>query len=170
MTSVTFNIDWNNQYCRTCAAIPGSDPNPTGTKHHSHPREPAHPAGTHQLCCDTTSVPSRPFSVPSEHFGIHPFNALFLLPDLLAIRSAIRISAELIMNSRGTQSSPLCWESVVWKMDIPSLSETQTSILKCNYPETLTREFKPARCTYLPHIHKHIFSLGLTISYPDFFD
>lgn len=101
------------------------------------PWEPAHPAGTHQLCCDTTSVPSRPFSVPSEHFGIHPFNALFLLPDLLAIRSAIRISAELIMNSRGTQSSPLCWESVLWKMDIPSLSETQTSILKCNYPETL---------------------------------
>lgn len=69
--------------------------------------------------------------------GIHPSNALFLLPDLLAIRSAIRISVELIINSRGTESSPLCWESVVWKMDIPSLSETQTSILKCNYPETL---------------------------------
>lgn len=137
MTSVTFNIDWNNQYCRTCAAIPGSDPNPTGTKHHSHP------LGASTSCWDTSALlwhnicPFSSLFCAQWTFGIHPFNALFLLPDLLAIRSAIRISAELIMNSRGTQSSPLCWESVLWKMDIPSLSETQTSILKCNYPERL---------------------------------
>lgn len=77
------------------------------------------------------------FCVLCSTIGIHPWNAPFVLPDLLAIGSAVGVSVSLITNSRGTQSSPLCWESVVCKMDIPSLSETQTSILKCNYPETL---------------------------------
>lgn len=34
--------------------------------------QPAHPPGTHQLCCDTKSVPSCGFSVFREQLGSTP--------------------------------------------------------------------------------------------------